>query len=136
VLVLEGVNDLGGLARVGGATPEQHRDLVETIGGAYSQIIQRVHAHALKVIGGTITPFVGSDYYHPDAASEADRQRVNEWIRGPGHFDTVVDFDNLIADPQHPEKLAQGFDSGDHLHPSPKGYEAMADGVSLAWFTQ
>ncbi len=134
VLVLEGVNDLGGLARESGATPEQHRELVEAMVGAYSQIIQRAHAHGLKVMGGTITPFVGSDYYHPDAASEADRQRVNAWIRGPGHFDAVVDFDKLIADPEHPEKLAHEFDSGDHLHPSPKGYEAMADGISLSLF--
>jgi lysophospholipase L1-like esterase len=136
VLVLEGVNDLGGLARDGGATPQEHRELVEAMEGAYSQIIARGHAHGLKVIGGTITPFVGSDYYHPDAASEGDRQRVNEWIRVPGHFDAVVDFDKLIAVPLHREKLAREFDSGDHLHPSPNGYEAMADGISLALFTQ
>ncbi len=136
VLVLEGVNDLGGLARQNGATPEQHRDLVQAMEGAYSQIIQRAHDHGLKVIGGTISPFTGSDYYHPDAAIEADRQQVNAWIREAGHFDAVVDFDKLLADPKSPGTLAPEFDSGDHLHPSPKGYEAMANGVFLALFSK
>lgn len=136
VVVLEGVNDLGGLARQGGATPEQHRNLVRAMEGSYSQIIQRAHDHGLKVVGGTISPFVGSDYYHPDAESESDRQLVNTWIRERGHFDAVVDFDKLIADPKSPDKLAPEFDSGDHLHPSPKGYEAMADGVFLALFSK
>jgi len=136
VLVLEGINDLGGLARQGGATPEQHRDLVQAMEGAYSQIIQRAHDHGLKVIGGTISPFLGSGYYHPDAASEADRQQVNAWIRAAGHFDAFVDFDKLTADPKHQDKLAPEFDSGDHLHPSPKGYEAIADGVCLSLFSK
>jgi lysophospholipase L1-like esterase len=134
VIVLEGVNDLGGLARTGTATAAEHAELVRRILAAYQQIVERAHAHKLRVIGGTILPYVGCDVYHPDAASEADRQAVNAWIRAPGHFDAVIDFDRVIRDPAHGERMRAAFDSGDHLHPSPAGYAAMANAIPLSMF--
>ncbi len=132
VIVLEGVNDLGGLARTKPASAAEHAALVEHILAAYEQIVVRAHAEKLRVLGGTILPYEGSDYYHPDAASERDRQAVNAWIRAPGHFDAVIDFDKVMRDPAHPERLRPAFDCGDHLHPSPGGYAAMANAISLA----
>jgi len=73
VIVFEGVNDLGGLARDGEVGAEQHQALVERVLEAYRQITERAHAHGLRVIGATITPYVGSNYYHPGPLSEADR---------------------------------------------------------------
>lgn len=83
VIVFEGVNDLGGLARDGEVSAEQHRALVERVLAAYRQITERAHSHGLRVFGATITPYVGSNYYHPGPLSEADRQAVNHWIRSP-----------------------------------------------------
>lgn len=134
MIVLEGVNDLGALARTGTATPSDHADLVHRIIAAYQQMITRAHAENLQVIGATITPYVGSNYYHPDAASEADREAVNTWIRTAGHFDAVLDFDKVTRDPAHPERLLPAYDSGDHLHPSPAGYAAMANSIPLSNF--
>jgi lysophospholipase L1-like esterase len=125
VIVFEGVNDLGGLARNGEVPPADHAALVARVLAAYQQIVERAHAHGLRVIGGTITPYVGSTYYHPGPLSEADRQAVNAWIRAAGHFDAVVDFDAVVRDPQHPDQLLPAYDCGDHLHPSPAGYKAM-----------
>jgi lysophospholipase L1-like esterase len=81
-----------------------------------------------------MTPFVGSDYYAPAAADEADRVAVNAWIREPGHFDAVVDFDKVVRDPAAPSRMLPAFDSGDHLHPGPMGYKAMGDAIPLALF--
>jgi lysophospholipase L1-like esterase len=134
VLVLEGINDLGMLARGKIATPEQHAQLVAAMESAYAQIVARAHAHRLRVIGATMTPFVGSGYYAPTPANEADRVAVNAWILTPGHFDAVIDFDAVMCDPQHPERLLPAYDSGDHLHPGPAGYKAMGDAVPLALF--
>lgn len=136
VIVLEGVNDLGMLTRDGPMPQAAHAALVERIEAAYQQIVERAHERGIEVIGGTLTPYMGSDYYHPDAANEADREAVNAWIRAPGHFDAVIDFDRALRDPQQPDRLRPGLDCGDHLHPNPAGYKVMAEAVPLGLFAQ
>lgn len=134
VIVFEGVNDLGGLARNGEVPEAEHAALVERVLAAYQQIVARAHAHGLRVYGATITPYTGSGYYHPGPLSEADRLAVNKWIRAAGHFDAVIDFDAVVRDPEHPDRLLPAFDCGDHLHPSPAGYKAMGDAIPLNLF--
>jgi lysophospholipase L1-like esterase len=136
LIVFEGVNDLGGLARNGEVPPADHAALVERIVSAYGQLIDRAHAHGLRVFGATITPYAGSNYYHPGPLSEADRQAVNQWIRAAGHFDGVIDFDAVVRDPNHPDHLLPAFDCDDHLHPSPAGYKAMGESISLTIFSR
>ncbi|MGH8297594.1 MAG: SGNH/GDSL hydrolase family protein, partial [Steroidobacteraceae bacterium] len=105
LIVLEGINDLGTATRLAPISAAQHTLLVHRIIAAYQQIILRAHQHGIMVIGGTITPDKGNGYYHPSGASEADRQAINAWIRQPGHFDAVVDFDRVVRDPKHPDRL-------------------------------
>ncbi|WP_093666837.1 SGNH/GDSL hydrolase family protein [Sphingomonas gellani] len=131
LVVFEGVNDLGMLSLAEVRTPEQHQQLVAAMIAAYRQIADRAHAQGVRVIGCTVTPYVGSDYYHPDAASEADRQAVNRWIRTGGAFDHVVDLDAVTRDPAHPDRLLPRYDSGDHLHPSAAGYAAIGAAFPL-----
>jgi lysophospholipase L1-like esterase len=134
LVLLEGINDIGMLTRNADVPAAEHDLLVHGILGAYEQIVARAHAQGIEVIGATILPFIGSSFYHPGAASEADRQAVNRWIRAPGHFDAVIDFDQTMRDPEHPDRLLPAFDLGDHLHPSLEGYSAMADSVPLSLF--
>ena len=136
LIVFEGVNDLGGLARNGEVSADQHTALVEHVIAAYEQIIERAHAHGLRIYGATITPYMGSEYYHPGQWSEADRQAVNTWIRAAGNFDAVIDFDAVVRDPEHPDHLLPAFDCGDHLHPSPAGYKALGDAIPLDLFAK
>ncbi|MES2443523.1 MAG: SGNH/GDSL hydrolase family protein [Pseudomonadota bacterium] len=132
LIILEGVNDLGTLTRDAPVSAAEHAALVERMIGALRQMVLRARAHGIVTIGGTILPYAGSGYYHPDAANEADRQAVNAWIRAPGNFDAVVDFDAVMRDPARPTYLLAAYDSGDGLHPSVAGYQAMADAVPLA----
>lgn len=134
IILLEGVNDLGTLTRDASVSVAEHQAHVARIIGAYRQIIARAHSRGIKVIGATIMPFVGNDYYHADAQNEADRQAVNAWIRTPGHFDGLIDFDRITRDPAHPDRLLPAYDVGDALHPSPAGYAAMGDAISLQLF--
>lgn len=134
LIVLEGINDIGMFGRGGEHSRAEHQALVNQMIAAYEQILARAHAHAIQVIGATLLPFVGSDYYHPGAEIEADREAVNRWIRAAGHFDAVIDFDKLTRDPEHPDKLQPSLDSGDHLHPSPAGYAAMGAAIPLSLF--
>jgi lysophospholipase L1-like esterase len=136
VIVLEGVNDLGTATREAPIPPQAHAQLVADMIGVYRQMIERAHARGLKVIGGLILPYGGGAYYHPNAENEADRQALNAWIRAPGHFDAVIDFDAALRDPAHPDRLRPEFDSGDHLHPSAAGYRAMAEAVPLDLFAR
>jgi lysophospholipase L1-like esterase len=135
LIVLEGVNDLGKLSREGDVSQAEHEALVQQMIGAYEQMIVRAHTHGIKVFGATILPYGGSEYYHPSPADEADRVAVNQWIREPGHFDAVIDFDKLTADPAHPDRMLPAYDSGDHLHPSPAGYRTMGNMVPTSVFT-
>lgn len=134
VILLEGVNDLGVLTRDKPASPQAHAALVTQITQGYAQLVARAHAHGIKVIAGTIMPFVGNEYYHPGPETEADRQAVNRFIRTSGLFDAVIDFDRVMRDPARPDRLAPAYDSGDGLHPSMAGYRAMGEAIPLALF--
>lgn len=133
VVVLEGVNDLGVLTREAPAGPEAHKAVVDQVIAAYRQMITRAHARGIKVIGATILPYSGSAYYHPGPESEADRQAINAFIRGPGNFDGVIDWDKALRDPARPAYLAAAYDN-DGLHPNLAGYEAMANAIPLSLF--
>jgi lysophospholipase L1-like esterase len=130
LIVLEGVNDIGTAATAAthNETPATAQDII----AAYEQIILRAHAHGIRAIGATITPFGDSFYSTP--ATEAIRQAVNTWIRTSGKFDAVIDFDAALRDPNNPTHLLPAADSGDHLHPADAGYKMMADAIDLALF--
>jgi lysophospholipase L1-like esterase len=138
VVLLEGINDIGFPgAKLGGrylADPAEVRTAEDLI-DAYRQLISRAHAHGVKLIGATISPFEGVDvpgYY--SESKEATRQAVNQWIRTSGSFDGTVDFDAVLRDPDRPTRLLPRFASKDHLHPNDAGYRAMADAIDLALF--
>jgi lysophospholipase L1-like esterase len=39
-----------------------------------------------------------------------------------------------VADPAQQDRLRPEYDCGDHLHPSPAGFRAMADAIALELF--
>lgn len=127
VILLEGVNDIGG-ARDSGVAAAVARNLPL----AYQEIIDRAHARGLRIYGATITPIGGS--FYDGAEREAARQAVNRWIRTSGAFDAVIDFDAVLRDPAQPSRLLPLADTGDHLHPNEVGYRMMADAIDLALF--
>ncbi len=131
-IVLIGVNDLGGMHRSGNETPEVRKAMLEALQAAHTQLIERAHARGVCVIGATLTPYSGGDYYKPEPHNEADRQLLNAWIRSPGVFDGVADFDAAVRQAAQPQLIQPEFDSGDRLHLSPAGYRALADSVPLA----
>ncbi|MFE0802266.1 SGNH/GDSL hydrolase family protein [Streptomyces sp. NPDC058812] len=86
-------------------------------------LTDQAHARGLKAVGATITPFGGYGGY--TRARETMRQQINEEIRSGRVFDEVVDFDKALRDPYDPRRMRSDYDSGDHLHPSDKGYARM-----------
>ncbi|MFC4500434.1 MULTISPECIES: SGNH/GDSL hydrolase family protein [Streptomyces] len=92
-------------------------------------LVDRAHAHGIKAVGATLTPFGGHRGY--SAAREDVRERINEVVREGGVFDAVVDFDRALRDPYDPRSLRGDYDSGDHLHPGDRGYRAMSAAIKL-----
>ncbi|GAA3755596.1 SGNH/GDSL hydrolase family protein [Terriglobus aquaticus] len=135
VIVLEGINDLGALSRKEPQAAAVHAALVQQMEAAFTKFVADAHAHGIRALGGTLTPWMGSEYYHPDAQAEADRMALNTWIRTSGTFDGVIDFDAAVRDPQRPDHMLPAYDSGDHLHPGPAGYQKMADALNLNLLT-
>ncbi len=129
-IVLIGVNDMGGVHRNGSDTPAIRQAMLDDLKSAYLQLAERAHAHGICLIAGTMTPYAGSDYYHPAPDNEQDRQALNGWIRSTPLFDGVADFDAALRDPAQPDRLLKNVDK-DGLHPSIEGYRAMAEAVPL-----
>ena len=86
--------------------------------------VRPAKAMGLKVWSGTLLPIYGWRTYNEER--ELMRQRLNEWLRTSPIFDGCVDFDAAVRSVTNPKAFADGFDSGDHLHPSERAYEAMA----------
>jgi lysophospholipase L1-like esterase len=129
LIVLEGINDIGnGTAQLTTAPAVTADDVI----WAYRQVIARAHTQGVKVIGATLTPFEGANYFREEG--EKIRQAVNDWIRTSKAYDAVIDFDAVVRDPANPRRIKPEFDPGDHLHPNDAGYKAMADAVDLKIF--
>ncbi len=120
-----GINDIGNSPA---ANPIPAADLI----AGYRQVIARAHAKGIAVFGATLTPFEGAAYYSPE--KEVVRQAVNNWMRSSDAFEAVIDFDLATRDPARPSRFLPAYDSGDHLHPSDLGYQAMGNAVPLTLF--
>lgn len=127
LIILEGVNDLGG-TRDSASAVQVAKDLI----AAYEQMVAKAHAKGIKVYGATILPFGKSFYYK--SYREKARIVVNDWIRAKGHFDAVIDFDKVMQDPADTMSLLPNLQSGDFLHPNEAGYKTMGEAIDLSLF--
>lgn len=138
VVLMMGINDIGWPGT--GLAPNETPTTADAIITGYRQLIARAKTHDLKIIGATLTPFgdafagtVFDGYYTDD--KEAMRLAVNDFIRNSGEFDGVIDFDAAVVDPDKPGFIRADFDKGDHLHPNPAGFAAMAKAIDLGLLT-
>jgi lysophospholipase L1-like esterase len=131
VVIMESINDIGHAT-----DPGKPYDVItaDDLIFGLSQLATRAHTHGIKVIGATLTPFVGAKYQSP--AGETMRQTVNQWIRTSPQLDGVADFDKVTTDLTHPGMFLPLDDSGDHLHPADAGYKSMGDSIDLKLFTK
>lgn len=125
-VVLIGVNDLGISHRGKPTTPESRAALLAELKAGFTDLATRARALGVCLIASTVMPYSGSGYYAPQAENEADRQALNAWLREPGRFDALLDFDAVMRDPARPAFLRAEVDN-DGLHPSLAGYRVMAE---------
>lgn len=127
LIILEGVNDLGGTR-----SAEAAEKVADGLVAAYEQMIDQAHEKGIKVYGATITPITNS-FYYTDYREDA-RNKVNNWIRTSGRFDAVIDFDKAIRNPEDSTTILPNAHSGDFLHPNENGYRLMGESIDLSLF--
>ena len=130
VVLFEGTNDLAG-----------NFTAAQVIAGL-RQITALIRHRGIKVIGVTVLP---RGRPAPEtgwtAANEAERIKLNEWIRAKGNFDGVIDFDALMKDGPAVMLTGGGYAPAmppkwncDNTHPNAAGYKAMGEFVDLGLF--
>ena len=102
------------------------------------QIITRVKAKGVKIVGVTIIPRhnrppADNNTGWDDAKTKA-RNDVNQWMRAKKPFDALIDLDAVVRDPDNADLIYPPFNCGDGIHPSPRGYFEMGKAVPLDLF--
>ncbi len=115
VILAIGTNDIGFFFDE--TNPEY--TTAEMVIAGMEKLIAPCRERNIKVFGSTILPRSGLKNYKPN--QEAERVKLNAWLRSCGLFDGVFDFDAAVRDPEDASRLQFAFDSGDHLHPSAQG---------------
>lgn len=127
LILLEGVNDIGGIKTTEDA-PVRAQELID----AYKVMIDKAHSKGIKVYGCTILPFEKS-FYDAPYRQEA-RDIVNAWIRNNSGFDAVIDFDKAMALEPGSKTILSNMHDGDFLHPNELGYKRMGETIDLGLF--
>lgn len=97
----------------------------------YRELVRAARDHGIKPVGATIVPLRGLQFPYDQDAAEQVRVDVNEWIRTSGEFDSVIDFDRVMADPARPGLPRPGYVYDDSLHLNDTGYHAIANSIDL-----
>ena len=134
LIVLVGINDISWPGTA--FAPKQQIPTFEALTQGYKGVVDEAHRQGIQVIGATLLPFSGAlpntpldNYYQPN--KDELRQRINHWMRTSHTFDGVLDLEQGLKDPKHPDRLNPIYDSGDHLHPNDRGNQQMANLVDL-----
>ncbi len=133
VIIHTGLNDLGLPGAIAFPEPAKLPTAADLITGL-TALADRLHTAGLTVIGTTLGPYAGTVYPGYDSEEgQTVRAEVNTWLLGDSHpFDAVVDIAAAVADPDHPTRIRDAYDSGDGLHLNDVGAKAAADAVDLS----
>lgn len=127
VIIQQGINDI--IHPVGTDVnpfrPMSDLPTVEELEEGIKYYVSVAKKYNLKVLLGTLLPIYGWRTYAP--FREEMKNKFNDWIRTGGCADGFIDFDKILRSDKNAAAFAEGYDSGDHLHPSESAYAAMAE---------
>ncbi len=126
VIIQQGINDI--IHPVGSEVnefrPMSDLPTLEQLIEGLKTYIAQARSFGMKVYVGTLLPMGG---WRTDAPFRQEmRHAYNTFIRTTDLIDGCIDFDAALRDPENPDWFLPQYDSGDHLHPSPAGYQRMA----------
>ena len=129
VIIQQGINDIIHPVGVENNVFRPMSDLptAEELINGLKSYIAKAKSYGYKVYVGTLLPMGG---WRTDAPFRQElRHAYNEFIRTTNLIDGCIDFDKALRDPVQPDYFFPEYDSGDHLHPSIKGYQRMAQEI-------
>ncbi|MET8472182.1 GDSL-type esterase/lipase family protein [Streptomyces sp. NPDC006422] len=101
---------------------------------SYKKVFERLRDAGIRVYVTPITPRPG----YTDR-NNLDRHTVNLFTKKAGSCagtcDGVMDFDEVLKDPLHPNSIEPSYDNGDGVHANIAGQQAIADSISLNMLT-
>jgi len=129
VIIQQGINDI--IHPVGEEVnvfrPMSDLPTVEQLVEGLKNYIAKARSFGYKVYVGTLLPMGG---WRTDAPFRQEmRHAYNAFIRTTDLIDGCIDFDKALRDPENPDYFLPEYDSGDHLHPSSRGYQRMAQEI-------
>lgn len=130
VIWLEGINDLSS------------GNTAENVIAGYQEIIDKLRARGITIVGATVMSFnnpnLTGDALATSQIRDAKRRVLNDFIRTPGNFDSIADFDAVIDDPatgtfflKYAAQSSVTNPDPDYLHPGRAGFQAMAFTIDL-----
>lgn len=126
VIIQQGINDI--IHPVGTDVnpfrPMSDLPTVEELEEGVIYYIELAEKYKLKTYVGTLLPIYGWRTYAP--FREEMRTSFNAWLRNLKGVE-CIDFDKALRSEKDVRAFKEGYDSGDHLHPSEEAYKAMAE---------
>lgn len=133
VILFEGSNDIA-VWRYDGVVPGAMPSAAEII-GAITKLAERAHKRGVSFYVATMTPSMGAnapEYGSPQF--NAEREKINAWIRSTKLIDGYFDFARAVADPANPTRFRNDLHLGDHHHPNGAGQKAISEAIDLEKF--
>ena len=127
LIIQQGINDIihpVGLKENKFRPMEDLPTLPELIKGM-EYYIKEAENKGLEIFLGTLLPIYGWRTY--EDFREELKNGFNDWMRNKVDKKHVIDFHKVLEDENDFRKFKNGYDSGDHLHPSVDAYKRMGE---------
>ncbi len=137
---------------IGGIDIRQDCLPATSVEGFLSNLVAQAHAANIRVVLATLppseyctsvqpvpstaAPYNGDLNPGPENSGSTQRRLLNTWIRSSGAqlpgVVAIADFDEVLADPAHPDFMMPHFIAGDVFHPNGVGYGVQNSAIPLA----
>ena len=127
LIIQQGINDIihpVGLKENKFRPMEDLPTLPELIKGM-EYYIKEAKNKGLEIFLGTLLPIYGWRTY--EDFREELKNGFNDWMRNKVDERHIIDFHKVLEDENDFRKFKNGYDSGDHLHPSVDAYKKMGE---------
>lgn len=123
VIIQQGINDIihpvG--VEVNPFRPMSDLPTVEELEEGIEYYLSLAEKYRFQAYLGTLLPIYGWRTYAP--FREEMKNAFNTWVLS---HENSIDFCGALQSKEDARAFAEGYDSGDHLHPSERAYQAMA----------